>query len=323
LVEKFGVIKDIPEREIEEKEKEARQKKFEEPADVNLPEMLLKIERIDGRLDALNEFKNAINERITQLAEEIGELRSTILERDKVFSKLEGDFEKTLEMVQVVEPEKVRNEIENFERQNIEIAAKIERIENLSQELSKENKQFRDLMDKIKSFENLVNISTEIQNKISKIEDAKKYSDALASKVESIFSEMNVKMSDFESHKDKMNKVDELTIELVKMLDEISIKLSKFAEKEKLDKLENDMRKLKIVKEKVSLEELSNLKLDIRYILDTLTELKFVELLSVLPHVKDESMKKDCVAEINEIVKEMKNKKVWDEDKERILRSFA
>lgn len=323
LIEKYGVTKEIPEREVEEEREEVKPKeKVEELEEVKLPEIILRVEKIDGRLDALDDFRKDMNERIIQLAEEIGELRSTILERDKAFTRVEADAEKTLELVQDVEPGKIKRDIEKFEKENLENIAKIEKIENLVAELSKESKKFRDLMERIKSFENLVNISTEIQSKMSKIEEAKRYTDAIASKVESIFSETNVKLADFENQKDRINKLDELTTELVKTLDEVSIKLTRFVEKEKFERLEDDLKKVKQVKGIEPLPELSELKSTIGEILNTLSELKFVELLNIIPYMKDQSMMTSCLTELDGIVNEMKQKNIWDEDKERLLKDF-
>ena len=83
-------------------------------------------------------------------------------------------------------------------------------------------------MSRIKSFENLVDISYELERKLSKINEVKNYADVVVAKVENIFSELNEKVSQLESQREKIDKLDELTIEITKMLDEVSVKMTKF-----------------------------------------------------------------------------------------------
>jgi len=182
-----------------------------------------------------------MNERVTQLAEEIGELRTISMERERSFDKIKTEFEKINEIVSDFEPSRIRKDSEKKEKEILENSAKIEKLEFFLKALAEENKKFREMMEKIKSFENLVDISYEIDRKLSKINEVKDYADKIASKVESVFSELNEKVSDLEGEREKIKKIDDLTIEMTKMLDEVSIKLSKFASKKDLDQLKKDM----------------------------------------------------------------------------------
>jgi uncharacterized coiled-coil DUF342 family protein len=134
----------------------------------------------------------------------------------------------------------------------MEDRAKIEKIEIMVKTLSEENKSFRGKMEKIKSFENLVELSYELDRKISEMKEIKTYADMMASKVESIFSELNDKVSQLENQREKIDKMDELTIEMTKMLDEVSLKLTKFVEQKDLrdlkKTLEEDFKKMSFAK---------------------------------------------------------------------------
>jgi len=251
LKKKFGVIKEIPRREIQEVKSQALEQVElpKEEGEFRMHDLILKVEKLDGKLDIIDRFRNDMNERVTQLAEEIGELRTMMMERDRAFDKISTNFEKVEDVVQAVEPMTIRNEFERIKVEILKNDARFEKLDSLVKALSEENKKFREMIEKIKSFENLVDISYEMDRKLSKIKEVKDYADKTAAKVESIFSELNEKVSELEGEREKIKKLDELTIEMAKMLDEISVKLSKFTEKKDLDEfrknIEEDMKKIK------------------------------------------------------------------------------
>jgi chromosome segregation ATPase len=251
LKKKFGVIKEIPRREIQEVKSQALEQVElpKEEGEFRMHDLILKVEKLDGKLDIIDRFRNDMNERVTQLAEEIGELRTMMMERDRAFDKISTNFEKVEDVVQAVEPMTIRNEFERIKVEILKNDARFEKLDSLVKALSEENKKFREMIEKIKSFENLVDISYEMDRKLSKIKEVKDYADKTAAKVESIFSELNEKVSEREGEREKIKKLDELTIEMAKMLDEISVKLSKFTEKKDLDEfrknIEEDMKKIK------------------------------------------------------------------------------
>jgi len=243
LKEKYGVIKEIPKRKVENVPKpfESVIETSKEDEEIRLHNLILKLEKIDGKIDIVDRFRNDMNERVTQLAEEIGELRTISMERERTFDKVRSEFDRIKEIVSDFEPSRLRKDSEKKEKEILENTAKIEKLESLLKALGEENKKFREKMEKIKSFENLVDISYDINRKLSKINEVKDYADKIASKVESVFSELNEKVSELEGEREKIKKIDELTIEMTKMLDEVSIKIGKFAEKKDLDQLRKDI----------------------------------------------------------------------------------
>lgn len=242
LKKKYGVTKEIPKREIEEEYVETPKKMKEEfGGEADIPELLLRLEKIDGKLEIFDNSRNESSERITQLAEEIGELRSMIMERERSFTKIETDFENVKETVSGLEPMRIKSAFEKRKMEILENRAKIEELEALVRALSEDVKKFRGLLEKIKSFENIVDLSFDMDKKISEIRDVKDYADKIAAKVEGIFSELNAKVSQLEGQREKVEKLDELTIEMTKMLDEVSVKLTKFVEEKHLKELQKTM----------------------------------------------------------------------------------
>lgn len=240
LKERYGVIEEIPEREIEEPRARFSRAEVRE---VSLPELLLRIEKIEGKLDVLTEFKKSIDERVGGFSESIGEIRSALLEKEKILSKMEKDVQTVLETVSEVEPEKVRKLFSKRDAEIEEIRANIEKLDTMVKEIQNQLKNFFEAMEKIKSIEGIILASEKIDKKIEKIDEAKIYITKTASKVESIFTELSEKAGQIEKQKNDIEKIKDLSMEIVRTLDELSLKLTKFVRKEELDELRNEVEK--------------------------------------------------------------------------------
>lgn len=247
LVEKYGVTEGIPKRKIAE---EYVEENIEEPieGEMKISDVILRLEKLDGKIEMLDKSRDEANERLTQLAEEIGELRTMIMERERSFDTVKSEFEVVKETVTDLRPERLKKIFDKTETEILESKVKIETLETLVKELAGESMKVRKLMSKIKSFENLVDISYEIERKLSKINEIKNYAEVIVAKVENIFSELNEKVSQLENQREKTEKLDELTVEITKMLDEISVKMTKYVtEKDLKDfkkSLEEDLAKM-------------------------------------------------------------------------------
>ena len=213
-----------------------------------MSDLVLRLEKLAGKMDILDRSRNDMNDRLTHLAEEIGELRTMMMERERTFDKVKSQFELVRETVTDLRPQRLKKTFEKTEIDILENKAKIETLQTLLKALAEESRKVRRLMKKIKSFENLVDVSYEMERKISRINEIKNYADIVVAKVENIFSELNEKVSQLENQRERIEKLDELTIEITKMLDEVSVKMSKFVtEKDLKDfkkSLEEDLAKL-------------------------------------------------------------------------------
>ncbi|MEM5776849.1 MAG: hypothetical protein QXJ06_00175 [Candidatus Aenigmatarchaeota archaeon] len=234
LKAKYGVIKEIPKQPVEEEIKTEIKKQQPE---VNNLDLLLRVEKIEGKLSVFEDVKDDINERIARLSEEIGELRSSFLELDKNFSSLESKIEKTIEIVSEVQPEKFSKDLQKKETDILKLQADIEALKSILTSIKKDNETVKAILEKIKNIDTVVAMYKKLSEKIQLIDDTKLYVDRLAGKSETIFAEMESKMKDIEDMKTKVSKIDDLTVDLVKMLDSVSIKIPKLIEKDTAQKL--------------------------------------------------------------------------------------
>jgi DNA repair exonuclease SbcCD ATPase subunit len=205
-----------------------------EEAVPGVEELLLRVEKIHGRLEALDQEKARSDERIARLSEQVGELRTMGLEREKSMGLLEADFELIKNVFEEVKPSEVARELERKEKSITEVRVKAEKMETLLERFGDEVRTYREMMEKIKGMENLIEMQRTIKEETAKSDDTKKYIDRLAAKVESIFAELSSKLLALDEYQAKVEVTDELTKELVKSVDELGIKLKNFVSSEEV-----------------------------------------------------------------------------------------
>ncbi len=336
----------IPERPIEENlEEEVELPKEEEKKEVSLPELLLRIERLEGRLDVLDNFSKDAQERFLQLSQDIGELRSMIFERDKTIGRLESDIGKLTESLAFADPDRMKEWMNKKEKEIEEIRANQERLLEVVNVLRDQVNEIEDLVSKVKDFESLVKLSNKLTQKIARLEDTEKYVSKLTGKVETIFMEMSDKLAEISAQKEKVDKLDELMVEVVRSLDEVSSKIVDFVKRDDVEKIiEKNVDKAieKQLKEKIEIvkkasDEIKEMKEKLLKTLESTylqlqnlgkvlrtrekeleMNIKFIVLAESLVVSKEPSEIKERLKKFRDLVEEMKKSGIWDKDKEAI-----
>jgi len=227
-------------------EPDTRRVKEKKPSNTSVDDVMLKVEKIEGKLEALDTQRAATDERISRLSEEIGELRSSLLEKERMFNTVETGFAKMKDMTEEINPQKIRKELSTYSEEVIHFQAKIESLEVKLDELNKSNDKIKGILTKIKSFENIVAVFEELQSKLNELEDDKKFVERQAGKVESIFSEINNKMKQFRQYQERIDLNKDMLNEVMKAVDMVELKVEKLATKDDLVKYDERLKQLNL-----------------------------------------------------------------------------
>lgn len=219
-----------------------------------IDQVTMKLERMEGRIGAMDDMEKSIQERISSLSEEIGELRSSILEKERTLNQIETQNKKVIDVFNEIKPDNFRRELEKKEEEITKNRAELESFMARQKELKEEMENIKKIMEKVKSFENLVGMSEKITERLSQIEENKKYTSRLTSKVENIFSELNNRMKDFKNYMEKIDMNDETIKELMKSLDIMEIKVEKVVSKDNVEEIKKELEG-KIKNNKMDLED--------------------------------------------------------------------
>jgi len=249
---------------IEKEEK--REVRIKSASDIE--KLVLKTEKLEGKFDVMTAERQALSDRISVLNEEIGEIRSSVLGRDRVFTDIQTEFKEMKESVKDISP---RSIAANLERgvQGIEVnAVKIEGLDARTKELSKELKSIKTTLFKIRDVQNLVEIIEGLKKKIDIVEKDRKYTSRLAGKIEAMFAEMSEKLGEVDRFKDKITLNEDAMHELMKTVDMVDIKLDQMVKKDDVKMVEDEFAK----KIEASRMEWDDKIYDVKKIVDELLE---------------------------------------------------
>lgn len=203
--------------------------------------LLLKTEKLEGKIEAMADFRKAVEERLSSLNQEIGELRSSILEKDRSLREVQQGFAKIREVSEGIEPEKITGELAKKDEAIEKNQALIESLTTHIKQLRKDIKANSDVLESIRDIKNLANIIQTLKNKMGKIEEDRKFTSRTAGKIETMFSELSDKLGDFQGYKDKITFNEDTMHEIMKTMDMLETKLEETSKKDDLKKLEGSM----------------------------------------------------------------------------------
>jgi chromosome segregation ATPase len=226
ILKEQGVIKEPP---PEEKEKI----KFEE--EIDLRKIVMSIEKLQTQIDTFKDVREQNDEKIRELTEKIGEIRSLFFQREGLIKETETKVKMLEDVVTDINPSKYMKEMEKRKEEILEAQAKVEKVEVVEKELNDGLSKIRQTMQNIKSVENLENMLNEVKDNISKSRELRADIDRMSGKTERFYFEMENRIKDFVDLKGRIDKTDDLVRELTRTADGINIRLSGFVLKTDLE----------------------------------------------------------------------------------------
>jgi len=210
--------------------------------EVDLRKLTMDVEKLGAEFISLKETRTQSDERLQRIAEDVGELRSLFFQREEAFRDTQSTTEKLKSAVEDLEPDKFLKALHKTEGEMMLAQSKIEKLERISEEAGKQLKDAKVIIENVKGIENLKELLKEINTKSSKVEETHGYIERTTNKVEKLYVEIDKKLSEFNTFKAKLITVDELTKELMKIVDEAKIKLDDTPNKSEFATLERGMQ---------------------------------------------------------------------------------
>ncbi|NIO44404.1 MAG: hypothetical protein GTN36_02520 [Candidatus Aenigmarchaeota archaeon] len=236
----------------EEKKEKLEERKISFLGEIKIRQLVMDLEKLKAQVQGLREIKFSSDERIKELAENIGEIRSMVFQKDSLVKELETKIKLMEDNISDVEPRKIEKELQKKEERIARAEAEAEKIERMYKDVVKRVEDSQKILEGIKSVENLRERIKQMEDMVSKSIETKAEVERFSSKTEKIYTEIEDRIKEFSKLKTDIEKLDDLSKELTKSVDAINIRTVGFAKKEDIESFKNTINDLVIAnKEKM------------------------------------------------------------------------
>lgn len=212
-----GVYEDEPEEQPEEEQEEAprrrvvdksaKQSRSEkkgggarrrvEEVDSEKFEMQdFEIKKVSARMESLDAFIKGLNERFSNMNQQIGELRAMGINHEKAMGKVYADSSRAIDIVKEVKPERLRIDVQKAEMKVAELSEKLESNKQFMETIMNELKDLRLKMGTFVGTEALLRLNEDVKKDLIGTQQVASKAKAHADKAEQIFIEINRSFAD-------------------------------------------------------------------------------------------------------------------------------
>ena len=211
---------------------------------------LVELERLKARMEALDEMKKSDSERFGAISEQIGELRSMEFEKEKHIARLEAKATKAADLVNAVQPEKLMEDVMKFEAKIESIKGRTESNKAYSEGILEQLKTIKRTVSMFQDTEQILEMNKDVKNELLNMQKISGTVENRASKVESIFMEVQKNFSAFEKYASLSDDIKKSTVAVTEDVNDVKVKMNTLAGKEDLKKTNDVLGKELIEKEK-------------------------------------------------------------------------
>lgn len=245
--------------ESKEKKPEAESVKVSDNASSDIIKLKTEIEKLKAGQEAFKEIRSSFSERFTRTSEQIGELRSMILERDRTIQEVELKAVKSSDLVSSVQPEKLMTEVQKQEVKIEALKANLEGNEAIMGRIMEELSETRKKIEFFRGVEEVVKLAEEVKQELIEIKKAEGRINTQTDKVQTIYAEMRTRIQDLDAFKSDIQDAKASIEQNSKDATFVKGKIANLAEKSELDKivtkLQNYINSLNELQKKTSLSK--------------------------------------------------------------------
>ena len=205
--------------------------------DASLGKLTADIEKLKAQFSTFFEMQKSVGERFSMVNQQIGELRSMLIERDKSGQLLEAKATQAIDLVKTVQPDRMMIELRKSDGKVEALRANIESTENIISNLVTELKDVKSKIIVFRGLEQVMALNDEAKKELLEVKKIQATVERHADKVETMFSEMQKKFTDFIKFNDIIKDLDKGFKQISTDFDSIKIKMSDLASKKEVENL--------------------------------------------------------------------------------------
>lgn len=210
-----------------------------------LEDMNINAGKRDGKLEVLSGKSDTINEELENASEKIGELRSTVMGRERLFNKLEDDMNQVKYVMNNFKPELLEKKFNQIEAQMIKIMSSIEKDETREERVERQLKTYESVMEQIKDYDSILKKLSDLKGTENKIERIKLDIEKMNSKIEVLYHNIEESIGKINiAHDTALNNQSAIK-EMLVSIGKIEQNVEMLTKKEEFNQLQNDVHLLK------------------------------------------------------------------------------
>jgi len=246
----------------EEKRKEEKKEKPEGKPETKKPEEMEPLELLNAKIEALEREVKMLRESVKEFrektdvyAERIGEIRGLVMERETTIREALISLKKMGEIISELDPMKLIKEKRALKTELTILQSKVEEYERVVRDLSKKFSMMKESFEALSDIHTILELGKDVGKKLAAIEEVKREIERIYHKIENMYMEINKRVEEFPLLVSKVEKLDKLSLEIIKVLDEYKVKMENFLTRDDLTPIEGEISNLK--KELKKLEEMA------------------------------------------------------------------
>jgi chromosome segregation ATPase len=201
--------------------------------------------KIEGKIEALNEKFNGTNQQLQEALEKIGELRSTVLGRERMYNKLEEDFSQIKYIVNAFKPGTLDKRFDELEATMMKQDSRLEKMQNKSHIIEDKLNEYLHMMTAIKDYETVIQQLKKIKEVEDGIRKERLEVQKASSKTEILFHNIEDSVGKINSAADQSKDNSEQIKELLLSINKLETKSDLLIKKEQVEPLKEDIRIIK------------------------------------------------------------------------------
>lgn len=227
--------------ESAEKKEETKSEPLE--AGASSAKLASEITKLQASVEAFGEVRKSFTERFSRISEQIGELRSMILERDKSIQEIELKAVKAYDLVDSVHPEKISTMVQRESAKIEALKANLEGNEAIMGRVMEEIKDTRRKIEFFRGVEEIIKLSEEVKKELIEIKKIESKVNVNTDKVETIYSEMRNKFQDIDNFDSAVKELKVAVEQNTKDVGFLKDKVGGLAEKSELERIINKVQR--------------------------------------------------------------------------------
>ena len=201
--------------------------------------------KLEGRVESLNEKVGSLGDQLRATTEKIGELRSTVLGRERMYNKLEDDFGQIKYIVNAFKPGTLDKRFDEMESKVLKHDSNIEKVSHRLDSLKEKISEYLEIMSSIKDYQSVLEQLKKIKEVESDIRKHRLEMEKTASRTEILYHNLDEAVGKVNSTHDMTSANKEQVKDLIISLNKLETKVELLVKKEDFESLKNDVNIIK------------------------------------------------------------------------------